>query len=800
MHRSILSSLITVWFIAFTSVSVSFAIEQQTSGANSLPHINIGIVTDGPITSRPGMIDLFKRDIISMTKDDFVVRFPQEMVLKADSTVSSINHHIDTLLQNPETHLILTLGTIGSTEALKRTNLDKPMVAPFVFDADLQKAPREGAGSGVKNLFYVNIGTPLDQELITFRKLVPFQKLAVLLDERDVRGVPETRKLVRNLGHEHSIDITLITVAKTASEAVAEIPDDVKAVAVGPLWQLPADELKKLSKMFIEKKIAGFSVANFDYVSLGFLATTMPEGSIKQTSRQVAINIQEILLGEKASTLPVTFSKGQRLTINMETARGIQVYPSLDYMTGARLLNEKRNDIERKLTLPQVVDEALIANLDLAVAEHEVLAGRFSVGEAKSALLPQLFVGTKAMTIDADRAAISQGTSPEKNWTGNLTLSQQLYSENSWAGYSVEQSLQSGREFNRDGVKLDIIYETSVNYLNVLRRTTVEQIQKDNMQLTQANLERAHTRMSIGVAGPAELYRWQTQFAQDRQVVLRAESATLDAMQSLNRILNRPLLEEFIAQETDLSDPLLVGGNRLFYELINNPFYMRKFNEFAVETGLEASPELNVLEAAIAAQDRLIVKSKREYWVPVISLEGDVEYQLADGGEGQRDEELTGLDDTAWQVGVFARLPIFEGGRRGKTLGRNQEELLRLKLEKRSVSELISQRIHQSLNNTRASYPSINLSRDAVDAARRNLNLVSDSYEQGIKSIIELLDAQNQALNAELDAANAVYNFLIDFMGVQRSIGMFITFMPSEEQAQWKERVKNYLHDQQVSQ
>ena len=97
-----------------------------------------------------------------------------------------------------------------------------------------------------------------------------------------------------------------------------------------------------------------------------------------------------------------------------------------------------------------------------------------------------------------------------------------------------------------------------------------------------------------------------------------------------------------------------------------------------------------------------------------------------------------------------------------------------------------------ALNNTRASYPSIKLSRDALDAAKNNLVLVTDSYVQGIKSIIDLLDAQNQALNAELGAANAVYDFLIDLMGLQRSIGTFVTFMPTKAKEEWMDRFKDY--------
>ncbi len=99
----------------------------------------------------------------------------------------------------------------------------------------------------------------------------------------------------------------------------------------------------------------------------------------------------------------------------------------------------------------------------------------------------------------------------------------------------------------------------------------------------------------------------------------------------------------------------------------------------------------------------------------------------------------------------------------------------------------------QSLNRTRASCPGINLARDGADSAKRNLDLITDSYTQGIKSIIELLDAQNQALTADQAAANAVYNFLIDMMGVQRAMGFFVTFQAEDQQSAWIEKLETLL-------
>ena len=342
---------------------------------------------------------------------------------------------------------------------------------------------------------------------------------------------------------------------------------------------------------------------------------------------------------------------------------------------------------------------------------------------------------------------------------------------------------------NRDTVRLDVTYDAAVAYLNVLRSRTIERIYKENLKLTDANLERAQIKVATGAAGPDEVYRWESKFANDRRQVLYRESDIMDAMEAMNRILHRPLQELFVPEEATLKDPLFIMGDRFFFQLMENPGYLRKFKNFAVKEAIELRPELKGFEAAIKARERLRTAAKRAYWLPDFTVEGGVDQYFADDGSGQRDHGFSDLDDTDWSVGVYARIPLFEGGKKGARVGRLQEEVTRLSIDRSAEAEAIAQNVLASINRTRASYPSISLSRDAAESGRLNLDLVTDSYVQGIKSIIDLLDAQNQALSADLDAANAVYNFLIDFMGVERAIGEFVTFMPEDRRQEWRKKV-----------
>ena len=154
--------------------------------------------------------------------------------------------------------------------------------------------------------------------------------------------------------------------------------------------------------------------------------------------------------------------------------------------------------------------------------------------------------------------------------------------------------------------------------------------------------------------------------------------------------------------------------------------------------------------------------------------------------------------NTIMAASLLRSLPLYAGGGRSATLKRSREELAKLRYDRDNTANRIEVRILNAVHLIRASYPGIRLSTDAADAARQNLTLVTDAYVRGIKSIIDLIDAQNQALVAEQQAANAVYDFLIDIMAVQRSTGSFFLFAPEEERDAWMDRLNRYTMDAQI--
>ncbi len=780
--------------ILISSLGLAPVIAQQKS-------VQVGVILDGPSERFAGMQREFQKQIVEFFSGEYDIRFTPENTIEGDWTVAGIKAAVDRMLANKNVELVLALGAISSNEITQRKNLPKPVIACMTIDAKLQGLPRKDGASGVKNLNYLDEAYSVSPTIKLFQEIVPFKKLAVLIGPATLEALPQLNEAatqdVRTLG----AALEFVPITTSAGAALQSLPADADAVYIAPLPQISEAEFDALVAGLNQRKLPTFSYLGKPEVEKGVMAAYAQKDDVTRRARRIASTMQRILRGEDAGTLPVDFAPSMQLTINMATAHAIGFYPSWKTLTEAELINQGDEESGRKLSLAENVRMAVEVNLDLIAANKDIESGAQDVKKARASLLPQVGASAAGTLVRKESAEASFGLQPERQLDGSLSFSQSIYSESDWSSYSIEKNLQKRRQHDRDRLRLDIALEAASAYLNVLRAKALARIQRSNLRLSLDNLDLARLRESVGASGRSDVYRWESEVATGRKNVIDADAQIEVARTEVNRLLNRQLEERFTTEETAIDDPVLITSEKQLFNYFGNPKTFAVFREFMVEEGVNASPELKQFDAAIAAQQRAHTAAGRSFWVPDVSLQGGLTNIFERGGAGSGPAfelppsipiTLPEQEDFSWQMKLKLSLPLFAGFARTAAHEQTSIELTKLNLQRQAAYQSISQRIRTSLHIAGASNAGIEQARAAAEAARKNLELVTDAYGSGAVSIITLIDAQNAALVTDQAAANAVYDFLLDLMNVERAIGRFDFFMTAQDRQAYMQRLEAF--------
>lgn len=768
---------------AFTLVTCGAALSE-------LPVYRIGLVVDGPDDRRQQILALMEAEIVELTGNEFDVRFPEEAQLLADGTPDGVRRAVSRLLADPAIDLVLGAGALAShvlaAEVPLQGPLPKPVMAPLIIDTELQGlSPVDGA-SGIANLSYTVFPSDPAEDLRTFQQVVSFDVVALAYPQSLSNAIPGLPEYYRHAAA--AIGARALVLTEVEPDAILQsIPPDVGAVFFPLPSRFGPAAMEHLAQGLIERRLPGFATDTW-FVEEGLLAGLHTQADKVRLARRTALNIQRLLLGEEAGSLPVFLGRGDRLTINMATARALGAYPSWAVMTEAVLIGQKRVQAGRLLTLTGMVGEAVAVNLDLAVGQRAVAVGAAQVREARAGLLPQLGLQAAGTAIGADQANAFQ---TERSLTTTGSVSQVLYSEAARANLDIERRLQRSRQLELDDLRLDIVEEAATAYLGLLRAITLERVQEQNVRLTRRNLELARVRVGIGVSGRAEVHRWESEIATARRSLIEANARRNVAEIAVNRILHRPLEEPFEVAEVGLHDDDLLSHDPRFSRYMASKPSFAILRDFLVDEGLAASPRLQVLDHAIGVRERILIAARRALYLPTLALRGDLTGNLARGGAGSETPPVGG--DATWTLGLNASFPLYSGGGKLAGLTRVREELEQLRLQRQAVAERLEQAVRSAAHLAGGSYAGIRLSQDATVAAHRNLTLVEDAYGRGVLSILDLLDAQNAAIVAEEGSASAVYGFLADLMAAERAMGRFFLLEGAAEREAWFERADAFF-------
>jgi outer membrane protein TolC len=754
----------------------------------------VALVLDQDSPRFQPLVEQFQNEVRSFFRPGEITLLPP---VAGDGTAAGVQRVLQRALTDSSVAVVVSLGSIGSHLLARAGSPPKPAIAAAVIDVTWQGIPLREGSSGVPRLAYVEQQSySVASTVADFHRLVPFRKIAVLLDRNVLAAIPGLQagavELVRGVGAE----VAVVPVGGSASEALPAIPADADAVYLAPLPAMSDSELKALLAGINDRKLPTLSYLVEPDIAAGALASYEPPASWQQRARRIAVNVQRILAGEDAGTLPVRLVSASRLTLNLATARRIGFSPGRSLLTDAVLVGADSAGPADTLSLAQTMRRAAEVNLDVAAANLEVASGGQSVRLARANLLPQVSAQIGGTLTREETAAASLGQQPERQLDGGISMSMPLYDEGAWAGYGSEKRLQQARVAERDQVRLDVVLDAATAYLTVLRAQTLVGVRRSNLDQTRGNLEVARLREGVGGASRADIYRWQGEVANARRDLIAAEADVRVAALDLKRVLNRPLDQPLAQKPVVLADPALLARDSTVLGWLDDPARVSRLADFLVEEAFKLSPELARAEASIAAQDRQRVAAGRAFWLPTFTLEGGLTNEFSRGGAGSTSPSLptpTTLPvapDLGWQFRVQASIPLFTGFAREANRAQTTIDLERLQVERAGIKLAVDQRVRSALETAASTYAAIALTRDAAEAASRNYELVSDAYSRGATSITALIDAQSAALNASEAAANAVHDFLLDLMRVERAMGDFGALRPDEYRQSFLERLR----------
>ena len=733
----------------------------------------IAVITDGPSDRFVAEHEKYIDELLTLTANEFDVQIRR---FSGDWTRESIIPVLDKTFADPEIDMVLVTGFIANQVAAIRRDYSKATFLPQIIDIGLIERD-EGAGrSGVQNLNYLTAYADFGEDLDTLSRFTTYRDLVLMVDAGLSSSVPTLQERAYAASEERGINLILVPHDGVDHDLMSRVPAETDAIFVAGLPRMPEAEFESLITAINAARLPSYSFIGVRDVALGLLVTNSEFGDIDRQARLNALNMQAVMLGGRPEDQPIASLRKEQLTINMATARLIELSPTFELLDEAILLNQDVEAAGEQYGLVDIARLAVEQNLDLQAEEFGVRAGSQEIARARANLLPQVDA-SYGQTVRKESSAVAAGLFAERSSDAAISIDQLIYSDAASANLKIQKELQQTRLASLKEFELDVVQAATIAYYTALNARSQLALQENNLRITQANLELAEDRVRLGTSTRADVYRWEAEDARSQIAVNNARAALHRAWETLNRIVQEPLGQPLALREASFDEPFATSFSEIS-QMIQSPDDYNRFSLFFIDRALRQAPELEQLDTQINAKRRELASQRRAYWLPDFSIGGRYTDNLSQSGLGAGPQ--AGQDMNDWSVGVQATLPLFSGGLKKANVNRADYELRQLHALRSSFATRVEESIRNELHTAQAAYSQIELSATAADSSRKNFDLVSDAYARGTVNIIELLDAQESSLAASAAAAESRYSFLITIMSMQRAIGSYDFLLPPE--------------------
>ncbi|MBV9260150.1 MAG: efflux transporter outer membrane subunit [Pseudolabrys sp.] len=412
---------------------------------------------------------------------------------------------------------------------------------------------------------------------------------------------------------------------------------------------------------------------------------------------------------EPALDIPAAYSNGPRSEVAAEAA-----LPPLDWWRSFR-----------SAELTEIIEQARVANLDIAAAVARIVQADAQARITGAALLPSLDLNADATRSQPSKTASGSGT-PRNLITATLNASYEIdfWGKNRAALRAAEETAIASR-YDREVIGLSTVAAAANAYFQVLAAQDRLRVANDNLASATRVLNLIKQRLEAGTASELDT-------AQQESLVNTQRAAIPPLQQTL--ALNRNALALLIARSPE--HVRIRGGS------------LRSIAVPRITPGLPSEllgqrPDLREAEAQLASANAN-VENARAQFLPSITLTGDAGYS------SPALRTLIRPESALFSVTAGLTQPIFDGlriqGNLDLTKGR-QDELLQ-NYRKSVISAFVD--VENALTSVRETARREQLQQEVVNSSRRAFDISEQRLREGTVDLVTVLQTQ-QTLYQALD-------------------------------------------------
>ena len=427
------------------------------------------------------------------------------------------------------------------------------------------------------------------------------------------------------------------------------------------------------------------------------------------------------------------------------------------------------------LNMTEAITRVLQENPNLASAEASLEASEANIALARANYLPGLNILGSISQSKTATFSQTAGIIPSSSALAGASLSQMIYNEKQVANIKIQKYLFASEEEQYRNTRYAIISKAGMSYIALLFAEDLLAVQQDNISITEQNLNASQDRQEVGSTNMQEVLRWETQLYSDHQTIESQKAAVIISRGSLNQLLNVPIEARENLEKLTLENDGFIFSSDVVAASASDEKLASVIRDYLVELGLANSPAIASMEQQLLAQNRNLEANKR-WAIPNFnaSASADAKFDLSG-------EETENSDLGFWKVGLTMFIPLVDGGANVNKIKQAKLQMSALELQMNDIQTSLEQAIRASVAVAIGDFNNISFAEAQARAAHKNYELVNDSYRVGESSLLDLLDAQNQRLIADISSRVALYTFFNDLLAVEQAIGYFPFLEPEDE-------------------